>query len=150
DELGAGDFKQVHSVLLDHFVSALSPWRPAGTDDVLLRAGRRMADACSRPFASDEPYEGVGALVVGEVFAEKMDLCLADQMRRQTSVSKDALVWLDLHEKLEHEHAQDSTELAVLIPRDRASLGAAWRGATSQWKALWQFLDDVHDITATA
>lgn len=150
DELGNGDFERIHSVLLDRFVSELSQWRPSGTDDDLLRAGRRMADACGRPFAANEPYEGVGALVVGEVFAEKMDLCLADQMRRQSAVSKDALAWLDLHEKLEHDHAQDSTELAVLIPKEEAVLVAAWRGAAHQWEALWQFLDDVHDIAEAA
>jgi len=147
DELGAGDFEQIHSVLLDRFVSALSPWRPPGGDDVLLRAGRRMSEACSRPFAAEDSYEAVGALVVGEVFAEKMDLCLADEMRRQHFLSKDALAWLDLHETLEHEHAQDSTELALLIPTERSALRAAWRGAASQWAALWQFLDDVNETT---
>jgi hypothetical protein len=148
DELGAGDFQQIHSVLLARFVSALSPWRPPGADDVLLRAGRRMSEACGRPFTAEDPYEAVGALVVGEVFAEKMDLCLADEMRRQSFLSRDALAWLELHEKLEHEHAQDSTELALLIPKERAPLRAAWRGAVSQWGALSQFLDEVHG-TAT-
>jgi pyrroloquinoline quinone (PQQ) biosynthesis protein C len=149
DELGGGDFQQIHSVLLDRFVAALARWRPAGTGEVLLRAGRHMADACGRPFDSREPYEGVGALIVGEIFAEKMDLCLAQEMRRQGEVRGDALTWLSLHEKLEHDHAEDSTELAVLVPREGPPLVAAWRGAKEQWQSLWRFLDDV-DATLVA
>jgi pyrroloquinoline quinone (PQQ) biosynthesis protein C len=150
DELGEGHFEQIHSVLLDRFVAALSPWRPAGTDETLLRAGRRMAASCGQPFSSADPFEGVGALIVGEIFAEKMDLCLANEMRRQSLVQGETMAWLDLHEKLEHEHAQDSIELAILVPKERSLLVAAWRGAASQWDALWQFLDDVDEIVAVA
>jgi hypothetical protein len=149
DELGGGNFDQIHSVLLDRFVSALADWRPPGTDEVLLQAGRRMAGACGLPFAAAaNPYEGVGALLVGEIFAEKMDLCLADEMRRQTAVRGEALTWLNIHEKLEHEHANDSNELAVLVPKQGPSLAATWRGADSQWAALSRFLDEVQELAA--
>ena len=146
DELGHGDFSQIHTRLLDTFVAALAPWRPKGKEDALLRAGRRLATDGSRPFHATDPYEGVGALIVGEIFAEKMDARLAAEMRRQHEVEGQALYWLDLHEKLEVDHSDDSTELARLVPHEGPQLAAAWRGAVDQWTTLWRFLDDVQEL----
>jgi len=55
DELGSGDVSQIHGLLLDRFVSALSPWRPPGDDEMLLRAGRSLAEDGARPFARPTP-----------------------------------------------------------------------------------------------
>ncbi|HEY8926765.1 MAG TPA: iron-containing redox enzyme family protein [Polyangia bacterium] len=148
DELGRGDFSQIHTRLLDTFVAALGPWRPKGADDALLRAGRRLATDGSRPFHAADPYEGVGALIVGEIFAEKMDARLGAEMRRQHEVSGQALYWLELHEKLEVDHSDDSSELARLVPHEGPRLAAAWRGAVDQWDTLWRFLDDVQELAA--
>src|SRR5207248_355021 len=90
-----------------------------------------------------DPYEGVGALMVGEIFAKKMDRCLGDQIRRQDLVPREALTWLVIHETLEEDHANDSHELAALIPADAERVAAAWRGARAQWQALWDFLGGV-------
>lgn len=146
DELGRGDFSQIHSLLLDRFVTGLSRWRVEGSNDELLRAGQRLAQEAARPFAAADPYEGVGALVAGEIFAEKMDTALAHEMERQDLLSDDVLTWLHLHAQLEVDHAEDSGELALLIPKDEVSLAAAWRGAENFWKTLWQFLDEVHAV----
>ena len=148
DELGRGDFSQIHTRLLDTFVAALGPWRPKGADDALLYAGRRLATDGARPFHAADPYEGVGALIVGEIFAEKMDARLAAEMRRQHEVQGHALYWLELHEKLEVDHSDDSTELARLVPHEGPQLAAAWRGAVDQWATLWRFLDDVQELAA--
>jgi pyrroloquinoline quinone (PQQ) biosynthesis protein C len=150
DELGCGDFAQIHTRLLDTFVAALAPWRPAGRDDALLRAGHRLAADGWRPFRAADPYEGVGALMVGEIFAEKMDTRLAAEMRRQHAVQGPALSWLDLHEKLELNHSDDSTELARLVPHEGPRLAAAWRGALDQWATLWRFLDDVQELAVAS
>jgi len=149
DELGRGDFSQIHTRLLDTFVAALAPWRPKGKDDALLGAGRRLATDGSRPFHAADPYEGVGALIVGEIFAEKMDARLAIEMRRQHEVEGPALYWLELHEKLEMDHSDDSTELARLVPHEGPRLAATWRGAVDQWTTLWRFLDDVQELALT-
>jgi len=146
DELGHGKFAQIHSVLLDQFVDALAAWRLPGSDDRLLGPGRRLAKAAAKPFYAANPYEGVGALIVGEIFAEQMDTCLAHEMRRQDRLTGAPLTWLDLHEKLEMDHAKDSGELAALIPDRPEVLAAARRGAHDQWQTLWQFLDDLHVI----
>ena len=146
DELGKGDFSQTHSVLLDQFVAGLERWRPRNVTGETVAAGRRMAQRAGALFHAPDPYEGVGALMAGEIFAKKMDHCLGDEIRRQDAVSSKALTWLILHETLEVDHADDSLELAVLIPDRGPSLASTWRGATAQWNVLWEFLDDVRKI----
>jgi pyrroloquinoline quinone (PQQ) biosynthesis protein C len=147
DELGNGSSDRIHSVLLDKFVTALELWRPSDATPALLEPGRQVAEATSALFARDNPYSGVGALVVSEIFAKKMDRCLGDEIRRQHELSSDVLVWLDLHERLEVDHADDSAELANLIPRQGENLAAVWQGATAEWSVLWQFLSDVDRLS---
>ena len=144
DELGNGDFAEIHAVMLERFVAGLAPWRPAGDPEALLAPGRSLLSEMSRIFGASDPYDGVGALMVSEIFAKKMDKCVGDQLRRQSALSRETMTWLDLHEQLEIEHAEDSYELAELVPDRGPQLPAAWRGARAEWDALWTFLDDVY------
>lgn len=147
DELGNGDFQAIHSVLLDKFVAGLSPWRPERPGENLLRAGERLGQRASAVFESGDPYEAVGGLIVAEIFAKKMDRCLGDEIRRQDLVAPDALRWLEIHEVLEVDHADDSWGLAALVPEHAQA--AAWRGARELWDAMWGFLDDVAALAHT-
>jgi pyrroloquinoline quinone (PQQ) biosynthesis protein C len=143
DELGNGDFGNIHSALLERFVAGLERWRPERPGEDLLRAGRRLGARASLVFEAPDPYDAVGGLIVAEIFAKKMDCCLGDEIRRQSLVPSESLLWLQIHEVLEVDHAEDSRGLALLVPDQAASLTAAWRGATELWDAMWGFLDDV-------
>jgi pyrroloquinoline quinone (PQQ) biosynthesis protein C len=143
DELGNGDFDNIHSVLLERFVAGLEPWRPKRSRASLLEAGPRLGRRATAVFEAADPYEAVGGLIVAEIFAKKMDRCLGEEIRRQSSVPKDALVWLDLHEVLEVDHAEDSKGIAVLVPEREACVAATRKGAGLLWDAMWGFLDDV-------
>lgn len=143
DELGNGDFQRIHSLLLEKFVAGLAHWRPARPGENLLRAGERLGQRASAVFESSEPYEAVGGLIVAEIFAKKMDVCLGDEIRRQNLVAPEALRWLEIHEVLEIDHAEDSMGLAELVPEHGDDLAATWRGARELWDAMWGFLDDV-------
>jgi hypothetical protein len=83
---------------------------------------------------------------VSEIFAKHADRCLGNEIRRQSLVPREALVWLDIHEVLEVNHADDSRELAELVPEDHAALEQTWQGARSLWTAMWGFLDDVRTL----
>jgi pyrroloquinoline quinone (PQQ) biosynthesis protein C len=144
DELGNGDYRQVHSVLLDRFVTGLSERCQLDRSRDWLQPGRGLLNAMTQTFGAQDPFEGVGALMVSEIFAKKMDHCVGDELRRQNALSRETMHWLDLHEQLEIEHAEDSYELAVLVPDGSPQLSAAWRGARAEWDALWGFLDEVH------
>lgn len=147
DELGDGSFSRIHSGLLDRFIAALAPYRPIqATSQSVLEPGRSLSRRASQLFASSSVYEAVGALMVGEIFAKKMDHCVGDQIRRQSAISDADLTWLVIHETLEVDHAEDSLELAALVPHDESALLACQRGARAQWGILWAFLDDVHAV----
>lgn len=145
DELGNGQPERVHATLLERFVTALEPWRPVSKRNQ-LRAGQRLAASTTPLFEGKHPYTAVGALMVAEVFAKEMDRCLGEEVRRQDLLPEDALTWIRVHEVLEVDHAEDSNELAALVPQQPEALRAVWDGAQSQWTALWQFLDDVDAI----
>jgi len=149
DELGNGDYRNMHSILLDRFVTGLDTWRPKDTRGDLLRPGTRLGERSSVLFEATNPYEAVGALIVAEIFAKKMDRCLGDEIRRQNAISEDALTWLTIHEVLEVDHAEDSGTLAALVGAHGPSLAATWRGAIAQWDALWEFLDGVAALVYT-
>jgi Iron-containing redox enzyme len=144
DELGNGKAEKIHRVLLERFVEGLEPWSPRDAAARTLSAGHRLATRASEVFDAGGPFEAVGGLIVAEIFAKKMDQCLGDEIRRQALVPREALVWLDIHEVLEVDHAADSYELAVLVPDHGAPLVSAWQGARKLWAAMWGFLDDVH------
>lgn len=144
DELGNGDYKMIHSVLLERFVLGLEGLSQRKGQGDLLAPGRRLLAAMTETFGAPDPFEGVGALMVSEIFAKKMDACVGDEIRRQSALSRETLHWLDLHENLEVAHAEDSYELAVLVPEQGPKLAATWRGARAEWDALWGFLNDIH------
>lgn len=144
DELGNGDFAGIHSVLLQRFVHALERWRPARPSPSILQPGQQLRDAEDALFRADA-FVMVGALMSSEIFANKMDRCLGDEIRRQDQIDLEALRWLTLHETLEANHAEDSFELARLIPESEPAASRAARGAIAQWDILWRFLDDVHE-----
>jgi pyrroloquinoline quinone (PQQ) biosynthesis protein C len=146
DELGNGDAAHIHSVLLHRFVSGLEVYRPHGSLDALLGPGRRLAEEGNELFDTRDHHEAIGALIVGEIFAKKMDRCLGDEIRRQSSIPAETLLWLTIHEVLEVDHADDSRELAALLPATNAAVSSATRGAARQWQSLWRFLDGVHAL----
>lgn len=151
DELGNGEFSAIHSRLLARFVSGLAEFSELDSaDEALLAPGRKLLSEMSAIFEANDVYEGLGALMVSEIFAKKMDHCVGDELRRQSALSGETLRWLDLHEKLEAEHADDSYELAVLVPKQESQVQAAWRGARAQWNALWGLLDEVHALSSGA
>ena len=144
DELGNSQFDQIHSHLLRRFLDGLDPWRPAGSEAALLLPGRSLGQRATELFSRADPYEAVGALIVGEIFAKKMDRCLGEEIRRQDAIAAEALTWLVIHETLEVDHADDSRALARLIPDSDIVLSSTWSGARTQWSQLWDFLDGVH------
>lgn len=143
DELGNGRAERIHRVLLERFVAGLEPWSPRDPAQRALAAGERLAARASEVFDKGTAYEAVGGLMVAEIFAKKMDRCLGDEIRRQSLVPREALEWLELHEVLEVGHAEDSYQLAALVPSQGPPLAAAWQGARALWAAMWGFLDDV-------
>jgi pyrroloquinoline quinone (PQQ) biosynthesis protein C len=142
DEMGRGDFAHAHINLFSKMMSQLEPWRPVKTDANLLDAGKKLDPKLAEIYGAADVYESVGAVMAGEIFGKQMDQFLGDEFRRQNELDPSSLEWLMLHEQLEVDHADSSSDLARFVPTD--SLEATWRGASDLSRAGWAFLDDVY------
>jgi DMATS type aromatic prenyltransferase len=142
DELGNGDFSRAHSGLFERMCGVLSPWAPPETDEVLA-PGRVLGQEMERCYVNADPYEGLGASLVAEVYGRQVDTFIAEQFRRQNQLPPSALEWLHLHEVLEVEHVDESLDIARLIPTGPAS-EAAWRGAKALSTVARTFFDTLY------
>ncbi len=142
DELGNGDFTRAHRGLFERMFEVLTPWAPKETEE-MLAPGFALGEELERCYVTAEPYEGVGASLVVEVYGKQVDTVIADQFRRQTQIPPSALEWLHLHETLEVEHADEAMDMARLIPTGPDS-EAAWRGAKAVATASRAFFDTLY------
>jgi pyrroloquinoline quinone (PQQ) biosynthesis protein C len=145
DELGNGDFTRAHHLLFDGLLAGLDRWRPAQVTDETLVAGRALGERLESIYSDPDPFVGVGAAMVIEIYGKQVDLQTGRELRRQHALDPESLTWLTLHEELELEHADESMEMARLI-EPGAALHGAWRGARATCAASWAFFDDVYAL----
>ncbi|HEU4411269.1 MAG TPA: iron-containing redox enzyme family protein [Polyangiaceae bacterium] len=144
DEMGDGDFTRAHRGLFEGMLRNLAPFRPEGAGDELAAPGRELGRELERLYVEADPYEGLGASLVTEIYGKQADAFVAAEFRRQRAVAPEALEWLHLHEHLEVEHADEAMQLARLLPEGGPKLEAAWRGATALALAAWRFFDEMY------
>ena len=144
EELGEGDYTRAHLVLFDQMLAGLDQYRPAQLDALDYEAGRVLGAELEVPYADSDGHVGVGAAMVIEVFGKQVDRFVADQFRRQQAVAPGTLTWLHLHENLELEHAEESIDLARLVPATDAAQAAVRRGARAVADAGWNFFDNMY------
>lgn len=145
DELGNGDFTRAHHLLFDGLLAGLDRWRPAAVTDATLAAGRALGERLEAIYADPDPFVGVGAAMVIEIYGKQVDLQTGRELRRQHALDPHSLTWLTLHEELELDHAEESMEMAHLVEPGPA-LEGAWRGARATCAASWAFFDDVYAL----
>jgi hypothetical protein len=142
DELGRGKFERAHVNLFAEMMATLAPFgRSFALDAGMLAPGQNLEPRLAGIYSAPDVFEGVGAVLAGEIFGKQMDQFLADEFRRQTLVDPASLAWLMLHETLEVSHADASRELADLVPT--YAVGAAQRGAMQVFLAGLAFLDEL-------
>ncbi len=140
DELGNGDPTKVHIGLYDQMLASLAPFKKsAGSDE----AGRYFRDEADRCFRAADPYEALGSMIAGEIFAAQFDAWFARQLSRQRELDLAKCTWYSAHETVEVEHANDSTRLASFVPVDDAHQSAVLRGAHNLDAVISGFLDRV-------
>jgi DMATS type aromatic prenyltransferase len=144
DELGGGNYDRAHSQLFGKLVLGLEQWKPARLDDALFAPGAALSDALEAIYMSPDPWEGVGATMVIEIFGRQVDQFFGDEFRRQMEVDPKSLEWLTMHEELEVDHSAESLELAHLVPA--AALPSVWRGASRVSRVSTEFFDSVYRI----
>ena len=146
DELGDGDFSRAHSVLFEQFIAALEPWSPATIPETFLAPGRKLNQCLGVFYSHKDPYEGVGATMVMEIYGQQFDQFLGNLFRIQQIIEPSSLTWLTLHETLELEHVEESLALAHLVPQSGPSLEAVWRGAQGVAAISWDYFNAIYRI----
>ncbi len=140
DELGDGDASRAHNLLFRNLVNGLDPYAPPDFDDAMLAPGRALGEKMEELFVRRDPYEGLGATLVMEVYGQQVDAFMGSQFRRADALPKSIMEWLDLHEVLEIDHVNESNDLAALVPAGAKSRAAA-RGAREVALAGYHFFD---------
>lgn len=141
DELGNGDYTKLHIRLYERMLESLAKFGAGNSKP--LSPGQRLKAEAARCFASENPYEALGAAMAGEIFAAQFDSWLGGELSRQTQLDLKSCDWYVAHEELEKEHAADSSTIAELIPPGEKEQAAVWRGAHAFDRVLSQFLDEV-------
>jgi len=144
DELGEGHFERAHSKLFAKMMEGLSRWRPQQVSEATLAPGVATNQALDAAYFVDDPYQGIGASIVAEVFGKQIDAFVGDQFRRQSLVDKASLAWLDLHETLEIGHAEEAMQMARMLPAESTEL--VWRGAENVWLAANTFYNRLYRV----
>jgi pyrroloquinoline quinone (PQQ) biosynthesis protein C len=144
-ELGEGDLSRAHSFLMRDFLDAIEPMRPGDFSEAKLASGRRLGERLGRHYMSDEAFEGLGALMAGELCAEQLIRAVGQLLGRQSCrLDSSKLEWLRQHNELEGDHAEESFTLARLVPPTPSAVASLQRGAMGLHHALWESLDELY------
>ena len=92
-----------------------------------------------------DPYEGVGASLMMEIYGRQVDQFLGDQFRRQSELPPVIMEWLTLHEELEVDHVDEIFDLAKLVP-EGPKTASALRGVEALASAGWAFFDALYRV----
>jgi hypothetical protein len=88
-------------------------------------------------------YEAIIAVMVAEVYAKKFVLATDEQLKRQSILDPESVLWVTLHAGLEVKHAADSPLLARLVGESGMAFEETEAVAAGVWKVMATFLDDV-------
>jgi hypothetical protein len=144
DELGDGNPDRMHKLLFDRFVEGLAPYGPS-IDDGMLAPGRELGQLLERLYTQCDPYEGVGASLIMEVYGRQLDQFVGKLFRTGRDLPAPVMEWLTLHETLEVDHVKESEDIAGRIPRGWKYNSAA-RGAKAVGDAGWALLDAMYAV----
>ena len=145
DELGNGNIDRIHSKLFDRLMTTVEPWQMESFTENLLIPGEEFSNSFEEIYLDSNPYVGVGAMIVSEIYAKQFDICLGNELRR-TSVDRAGIKWVTIHEELEVEHADESFLLASFVTDSEEGIIAAKQGIEKTCVTAWTFLNKLYRI----
>lgn len=146
DELGNGDPTKAHRILFQRMLADLEPYAMAGDRDSLLAPGRTFAKGLARNYLEKPELEAIGGTLIAEVYGKQVDQAVGSLLRRQRDVDPASLTWLVLHETLEEEHANESLELAAMVPDTVLAQEAVCEGANQLAMLGHRYFDDIYEV----
>ena len=142
DEYGNGDPDQVHVDLFKQSLELLQKYKTVH-GEAELKPGTEFRDRTAKIFDAQNPYEGLGVVMAGEIFADQMIRWLGEELSRQDKVKTSDITWYTAHAEVEADHALDSGRLGKLISESEVNREAAWRGAERAIESQTRFLNEL-------
>ncbi len=145
EELGNGNIDGIHKQLFEQMMTEIEPWRVESFSKDILKLGNKMSDHLEKILLDPNPYIGVGAAIVMEIYAEQFYLCLGKELRR-TTIDISRIPWATLHEELDVVHAEESFILARFVDDSEEGVIAARQGMEKFSIAAWTFLGELYQL----
>lgn len=145
EELGNGDISQIHRRIFDNFMIALEAYKPKIVCEDTLKPGRDLGKHLEELYCNSNANIGVGAAIVMEIRGKQRDEIISKELIR-TTMARSSLAWLQLHEELELDHAEEAMELVRYIDKSHGDKDAARQGAEMTATVLWSFCNKMYRI----
>jgi DMATS type aromatic prenyltransferase len=145
EELGNGNINRIHRKLFEQLMTGIEPWRMASFTEDMLKIGKEYDECLQDLYLDTNPFVGLGAAMLLEVYGKQFDLCMGREFRK-TNIARSAIVWLTLHEELEVGHADESLVIARFATESQEGVTAAIQGFEKTRLASWRFLDGLYQL----
>jgi DMATS type aromatic prenyltransferase len=145
DELGNGDIKAIHIDLYEQLMAGIESWRIESFTEEMTILGTEISQRLEEIYSDPDPYVGVGASLVSEIYAKQFDFWLADRLR-ETGIERSVVAWASVHEELEVLHAAESLDLAHFVSESEERIAAARKGIDLCCIALVKFLNGLYRL----
>jgi DMATS type aromatic prenyltransferase len=143
DELGNGDIDAIHIKLFERLMSAIDSWKIESCSDTMFIPGQEFSQRLEEIYSDSNPYIGLGAAILLEIYGEQFDPWLGNELRR-TNINPSDMIWVTLHEELEVDHADESLVMIRFIAESKENEETAKKGIEKAFIASKQLLDGLY------
>ena len=148
DELGNGNIDAIHIKLFERLMSAIEPWRIVSCTEDMLIPGQLFSKKLEELYLDSNPYVGLGAAILLEIYGEQFDPWLSRELQR-TNINPSDMIWVTLHEELEVDHADESLTMIRFVADSEAKVAAAKQGMEDAYLASQKLLDGLYRLCYT-
>ena len=145
DELGNGNIDAIHIKLFERLMSAIDTWKIASCSAEMLIPGQEFSQKLEELYSDPNPYIGLGAAILLEIYGEQFDPWLGTELRR-TNINSADMIWVTLHEELEVDHADESLIMIRYIAESKQNEESAKQGIERAYLASRQLLDGLYRL----
>jgi DMATS type aromatic prenyltransferase len=145
DELGNGNIEAIHIKLFEKLMSAVNPWQVESYSENMLTPGQEFSQKLEEIYTNSNPYIGLGAAILLEIYGEQFDPWLGSELRR-TDIKSSDMIWVTLHEELEIDHADESFVVIGFVSESDEKVEAALQGIKKAYIASQQLLNDLYRL----
>ncbi len=145
DEMGNGDINAIHIKLFERLMFAIDSWKIDFCQENMLIPGQEFSQRLEEIYSDSNPYVGLGAAILLEIYGEQFDPWLGRELRK-TDINYHDMIWVTLHEELEVDHADESLVIVRFVADSEERVEAAKQGLEKAWIASRNLLDNLYRL----